>query len=273
MTAVEADISSLDDVDQRYVSPEPLHEFLTLEELFSMTHVEQLRMPTLAMLKVRFPPEEVSEAMRGFDLMTDLHFGRKRRSGAEESTHPALVGLMDLFTNPDLTVDQLVTDYLHDAIEDCADLGITARHISNLLTLRHYPKTRADMIAIGVEGLTRDDHTDQESYMHKILTYDKLVPHLNLRDRKMADTTHTVLSYSREVQDAHTSAKAKNYLERKAHLVLSLGESSFPHTPNTQKLRQSIIGCNDVIALQNQNDHVATRLATPHTLFTARVRV
>lgn len=273
MTSVETDIPFLDDVEQRRFSAEPPDEFLTFEELFNMTRVDQLRTPTLALLKARFPQQGVEEAMIGFDLMADLHFGRKRRSGAEEATHPALVGLMDLLANPDLTVDELNTDYLHDTLEDCDDLGLTSKHISNLLTLHDYPKSRADAIALGVEGLTREHSDDQNTYLRKIIIYDKLVPHLHLRDRKLVDTTHTVLSYSREIQDAKSSTQAKRYLDRKALPTLNLGEATDPHTSNTKKLRQAIIGCNEAIALQNQGDHQATRPAFSHSLFTARVRV
>jgi hypothetical protein len=292
MTSAEVDISGLDeDGFRNQLSPEPHNEFLTHETLFSMSSVEQLRMPTLALLKnlktrsvengvavemPRFSEEDIDEAMIGFNLMADLHRGRTRRNtGYDEATHPALVGILDLLANPDLTVDQLVTDYLHDTIEDCGDLGITSRHIRRLLEIDGYPKTRASMIALGVEGLTRDDPDDQEGYKRKIITYDKdqRVAPLRIRERKLVDTRHTMMSYTREMKNNLVDPKkAKAYADGKAGgILLAFGKSKFP---NTSGLEEAISEFNGELADRNERAHHATRnLTAPRTLFTARVRV
>lgn len=290
MNSAEVDISSFDDdVDQRSLLSEPPNEFLTFEQLFSMRHVEQLRSPTVALLKTlknrivdaqgeivevpRYTEKDVEEAMIGFNLMADLHRGRTRRNTEhDEATHPALVGILDLLANSDLTIDQLVTDYLHDAIEDNQDLGITSRHISELLQIGGYPQPRAEAIAIGVAGLTRDDPADQNGYIHKIKTYDRNVPHLRIQDRKLADTTHTIMSYTWEMKkNLVTPAKAKTYADGKAgSTLLALGDSN---SPNTFGLKQAISNFNEALAERNQSaHHIGRRFSTPQTVFTARVR-
>lgn len=291
MTSTEVNISSLDDgdVNQRYDSAEPPDEFLTFEQLFTMSNVEQLRAPTLAILKTlkstsidadgnaieipRFTDTAIEEAMIGFNLMADLHRGRARRNtGYDESTHPALVGILDLLANTDLTVDQLVTDYLHDTIEDCQDLGITSRHISKLLEIGGYPQARAQTIALGVEGLTRDDPNDQIGYIQKIKAYDQHVPQLRLTERKLADTTHTMMSYTWEMKNRIVRPeKAKKYADGKAgSTLLALGE---PATPNALRLRQAISEFNEELALRNENaHHMRRRFSSQQTIFTARVR-
>lgn len=268
MTSVEVDISSLDDVDgfddQRSLQslpPEAPDELpRSFEELFAMTRVDEFRAVTRAVLEASFSPEGVDEAMIGFDLMEDLHFGRKRKSGAEEGTHPAFVGLWHVMVNPEATVDEYVTAVLHDTIEDC---GENEDSVRIRLTDRGYPKQRAPRVARAVDGLTRDDSNDQAAYMNKMTRISAEVPDIRIIPIKALDTAHTGISYAREVEGGLVDPeRARKYLHRKANLVDDLAHTHTPHAINTRILRSTIIGLNDVLADHGQREQFTRRPVT-----------
>lgn len=267
MTLVESDAKpsqSADNVDDHTPLSEPPDVLPSFEEILDMTTVEALRPVTRTVLETRFAPEDIDEALIGFELMADLHRGRYRRSGAEEGTHPTTVGLWHVVVNPDATVDEYVAAVLHDTGEDC---GQNEESIRTHLTERGYPKHRAPHVARAVEALTRADSDGQQEYINKMVHISPEIPQIRIIPIKALDTAHNVVNYAREVHAGEVDPeRARNYLRKKVDLVVMMAQIHAPDAPNTKILRDTSVGLTDELAIRGQRDQFAIARRRPATI-------